>query len=132
MRTSRSTRPKDRRPRVKPAIKPAKVTNPIIITIYNINLLPQHPTSDAIFLFLCGCCACFVFLFALFIREFGSEFYRQVGLSRTGNSSYLPFLYLFYFDNTARFNVERKQSHFIKCVSIQTNPLDFTVTASPP
>ena len=56
---------------------------------------------------------------------------RLVCLARATPPFFL-FLYLFYFDHTARFNVERKRSHFIKCVSIQTNPLDFTVTASPP
>lgn len=48
MSTSRSTRPKDMRPRVRPAINPAKHTNPIIISTYNKNFVPQHGKSDAI------------------------------------------------------------------------------------
>lgn len=48
MRTSRSTRPKDMRPRVSPAIIPAKQTSPMITSKYNQNFVSQHVTSDAI------------------------------------------------------------------------------------
>lgn len=48
MRTSRSTRPRDMRPKVRPAINPAKITNPTIATTYSENFVPQHGTFDDI------------------------------------------------------------------------------------
>lgn len=46
MRTSRSTNPRDMRPRVRPAISPAKATRDMMITRSNQNAAPQHEASD--------------------------------------------------------------------------------------
>lgn len=52
LRTSRSTRSRDMRPRVRPAVKPANTTNPTQANMFNMNFGPQHGMSGFVSLIL--------------------------------------------------------------------------------